>query len=468
MTGFKKTLMAMGFVLSGASVNAEVIVDQTQQKDLSMTLYQNGLGFVQDVRSVDVQAGVKDYVFEDISARLIPDSLLMSAPGIAVKERQFAFDLITPQVLLNHVIGQNVTFRKFNSVTGKDDLIKAKVLSTQGGVVVERDGRIEVGLPGQLVLDNLPVGLKAKPSLMARLDAVKNEQTNLALAYLSDGLSWKVSYSAEIDEDAKSVRLHPWASLTNTSGTDYKDMTVNLAAGSVNRRSRPQPVAAPKMMRAAAVAMDGVAEAAAAPPQAIGGVHIYPLKEKVSLANNVTKQVSLMSPVQAQVERRLVQRYGPVYGALNNDPNMAQHPVIELKFKNESGLPLPQGKVRLYRKDAQGGLFFVGEDNIRDTPVDEEAQLNPGKSFDVTIRRSQTAFKQYARNHFMASYRVVIKNAKKTMETIRLEQQFPNGWTLHDTSHEVKSTSGSSAIWSVQVPAGQDVSLTYRVEVKNR
>lgn len=450
--------------------HAETVLNKTHQQDLSLTVYQNGLAFVRDQRRIDLAKGPQDIVFEDISAQAIPDSLLIAGKGFTIQERRFDFEVLNPSLLLQKSVGKTVAFSRFNSVTGKDEMITAKILTAQGEVIIERDGKIEVGQPGRLVVEKLPDGLRLKPALMAAFDVEKNGPTDLALAYLSNGLQWNTSYSMELANDGKSLTLNAWANLTNTSGTDYKNASLAVAAGSINRQSAPQPI---RMMakgapRLEAMAMDSAVEHVAMAPQSVGGMHLYELPGKLDLNHQETKQVALMKPQTFISERILTQTFRPYYTAMPRQNDTPVHPNIEISFTNSSGQPLPDGLVRLYRQDKKATLQFVGEDRLNQTPDGVKAKIHPGQSFDVTLTHSQTDYEITDKNQFEASYKVVIKNAKSTPETVRVEERFPGQWQLEEASHKTTERAGQSAVWKIDVGAGADETLTYRVSVKTR
>jgi len=461
---FGSALLAM----TASAALAETVLDTSTRTDLSLTVYQNGLGFVRDVRKANLRDNSQTFVFEGISTQLTPDSLLISGKGFQVQERRFDFDLLTSTALLEKSVGKKVKFRRFNVVTGKDDIIEATILSAIGQPVIERDGKIEVGQPGMLILDKMPEGLRAKPALTARINATKKGETHMALAYLSGGLKWHTSYSAELSGDSKNLTLQSWANLTNASGMDYHNASLSLAAGQVNRQSiTPNFQRALRADAAPVMAMSGAMEKTASAPQAVGALHLYNLPGKIDLNDKETKQVALMAPLNFKSKRVLVHRFGPSYGEIRTD-SPAIHPDVELNFTNTAHNPLPDGIVRLYRRDAQGQLQFVGEDNLSRTPAKAKATLHPGESFDVTIKRSQTDFTRKGKDSFEAAYKVVVKNVKKSDETVRIENVFPGQWTLEDVSQKPDSLENNTAIWTLNVPAGKEKILTYRVDVRVR
>jgi len=59
---------------------------------------------------------------------------------------------------------------------------------------------------------------------------------------------------------------------------------------------------------------------------------------------------------------------------------------------NHLGMPLPAGKMRFYRRDADGQLEFVGENQIDHTPRNETVRVTTGNAFDIVGERKQTDF----------------------------------------------------------------------------
>ncbi len=57
---------------------------------------------------------------------------------------------------------------------------------------------------------------------------------DVTLSYLTTGLSWKADYVAMFDEKQSALKLQGWVTLTNNSGTSYKDARTQLVAGDIN------------------------------------------------------------------------------------------------------------------------------------------------------------------------------------------------------------------------------------------
>ena len=93
------------------------------------------------------------------------------------------------------------------------------------------------------------------------------------------------------------------------------------------------------------------------------------------------------------------------------------------EFKNSKenglGIALPKGRVRFYRRDTDGSLQFIGENQIDHTPKDETLRLYTGNAFDVVGERKETDF-QINRSGHQAdeSFEIKIRNHKKEASSV--------------------------------------------------
>jgi hypothetical protein len=135
------------------------------------------------------------------------------------------------------------------------------------------------------------------------------------------------------------------------------------------------------------------------------------------------------------------------------------------------GMPLPQGTVRIYKRDSDGNAQFVGEDRIDHTPKNETVRLKLGESFDVTAERKQTDFKKRSGSgpwqyEFESAYEVRIRNAKPEPQTVTLQERIPGDWTMLEESAPHEKGNANTAVWTLEVPAEGETRLTYRVRVR--
>ena len=239
-------------VLSALSINAfsgesdEIRSTLSDQQSVAVTIYNNNLALVKDQRKVKLNSGLNNLALRDVSAQIRPETALLrslsNAGSFSTLEQNFDFDLLTPQKLLEKYVGKKVNIVKTNPTTGIETSEQATVLSANNGVVLKIGNRIETGLPGRIVYDDVPANLRDRPTLVTHLDnKIATEQT-VELSYLTGGLGWKADYVAELSPKEDSVDLSGWVTLTNTSGTSYNNAKLQLVAGDVNRVQDISPV----------------------------------------------------------------------------------------------------------------------------------------------------------------------------------------------------------------------------------
>jgi hypothetical protein len=443
------------------------------QKALAVTVYNGDLALVKDTRQVALPAGQSVLELRDVSAQMRPETaLLRVADGrpITLLEQNFDFDLLTPAKLLEKYVGREVRVLRTHPTSGADSTETATVLASSDGVVLRIGDRIETGLPGRLVFDAVPDNLRDRPTLAVSLDSAGAGQRALELSYLTGGLSWQADYVAELAADEKQLALSGWVTLTNRSGTAYRDARLQLVAGDVHR---VQPAMARGMVMEQ---MAAKADGGALREESLLDYHLYTLGRPTTLAHQQTKQVALLTAPAVTVSKdyRLTgaEHY---YAAQAGEIGRALKVAVVLHLDNAKraglGLPLPAGVVRVYQRDASGGVQFVGEDRIDHTPQNETAQIKLGDAFDVTARKTQTAFKALAqgqdeRPQFESAYKIELKNAKKTPVTVTVLEPVPGDWQVLESNLPQDKADAHTARWRVTVPAGGGQTLAYRVRVR--
>jgi hypothetical protein len=142
---------------------------------LTLTIYNSDLALVEDVRSLDLAAGRSRLEFKDVSARIRPETVTLTAKGVGIVEQNFDFDLLTPEKMMEKAIGQQVQIVRTNPGNGQETTETATVLSVNNGVVLKIGERIEVlqanGVPTRVIFDKVPENLRARPTLSVNVQA---------------------------------------------------------------------------------------------------------------------------------------------------------------------------------------------------------------------------------------------------------------------------------------------------------
>ena len=83
----------------------------------------------------------------------------------------------------------------------------------------------------------------------------------------------------------------------------------------------------------------------------------------------------------------------------------------------------------------------------------------------MTANKKQTDFRVLGGNAYESAYQIVLRNAKKTPETVLVVEPIPGDWTMLENSAPFTKSSSSTASWSLRVPPEGSTTLTYRVRI---
>ena len=461
-------LSSLIFILgAGVLSAAEVKVLPDTRSALSVTVYNGDLALVRDSRTATLPVGDVDLAFAGVSTRLQPETALLRSldNAFAVKEQVFDFGVVDRQALLNASVGETIGVITVNLRNGDETERRAKVLAVANGVVLEMDGRILTDPPGRLVFGELPSGLRAQPTLVAVIDVQDAGDVTADLSYLTSGLTWRADYVAELSRDGTTLDLSAWATISNVTGTDFPDAVLKLVAGDINRAApAPQRMMAMEMARRSAPMADSVGQ------ESLAAFHLYTIDRPVSLADQQTKQLALLSAGRVAVRTDLVSQSDGIAlrSSLNSQLRTTQVTrALVLKNTEAEGLgtPLPSGTVRVYGQDNAGALQLLGEDGLAHTPVGQDVRFTLGRDFDLTVEREQTDFLRASERITITAHRLTVSNAKDEDVTVRLVESMQGDWEIIDQS-VVHTRSQGNAEWQVEVPAGGEVSVTYRARVR--
>jgi hypothetical protein len=461
--------------LSQAGEQRSTLEDQTA---VAVTIYNDDLALIKDSRRVTLPAGRTELAFRDVSGQIRPETaLLRTIEGVppSLIEQNFDFDLLTPVSLLEKYVGREVGLVTRHPTTGEETEESAVVLAASDGVVLRVGDRIETfgssQTPGRIVYRDIPPNLRDRPTLVLALDSEVAGERLLELSYLSRGLSWKADYVGELTPGQDRLDLAGWVTLENRSGTSYSNAQLQLVAGDVNQveEERRQPQYETMAMRAAAPASNMREES-------LFEYHLYTLSHPTTIADNQTKQVALLDATDVVVDKELLvqgdqRAYREPRGELWHDLDVSVYLNATNDAASNLGLPLPAGIVRIYQRDSESNLQFIGEDRIDHTPKNESLRLKLGQSFDVTAERRQTEFTKLSgsgpwKYQFEGAYEIRIKNAKPEPQQVTVQERIPGDWTMLEESASHEQGNANTAVWGLEVPAEGEMRLSYRVRVR--
>ena len=428
------------------------------RSDVAVTVYQN-LALVQDTRQLDLPAGRSRQEFPNVSGQISPETVTLNGTDVGVIEQNFDFDLLSPSKMMEKAVGETITLVRTNPANGREERERAKVLAVNGGVVLQIGDRIEVlrddGLPVRVIFDKVPENLRARPTLSVTVEAAKAGVRPVTLSYLTPGIGWKADYVALFDEAAGRIDVQGWVTLTNTTGTTFSNADTLLVAGTAGegepaygRGYRPPP---PPGNRPGTQTPDR---------ESLGDFYLYPLKERTTIANQQTKQVSFPDVSGAMAKRAYVYRNGWL-GALDRGGSVDS--VLQFSSSRDQGLgdALPAGTVRVYMKDARGNAQFIGEQNIGHTPMGSDIGLKTGEAFDVKVQPVVVSRQKMSDSRWRTVMRYTLSNARPRPVTVDLIQSGLWGDVrIVEQSHPSERPSADDALWHVPVPANGETVAT--------
>lgn len=446
-----------------------------------------GFGVIKDIREIQFKDGRNVVGFTDVAEFIDPTTVsfvdLDQPEGTRVLEQQFLFDLVSPQKLLDKYIDQQV--RVTIPIGDQVETITGKLLSNnQGQLVIATDGGIRMVYPGQgqVQLGELPEGLITKPTLQWLINSDAAGKRKVRTTYQTAGITWKSDYNLVLNSDDTKGDLGAWVTLLNLSGASYPDAQLKLIAGDVQRIQRNDPSYGAYYPARAGAAMPAEE---AFQEKSFYEYHLYTLPRRTDVAQNITQQITLFPTVSdVDVEKVLVYDGAPearqwvASGAGSPHTDRAfgetgsKKVDVYIRFDNEEenklGIPLPRGKVRVYKQDdADGTLEFIGEDLIDHTSKNEQVLVRTGQSFDVTGQRTQTDFEVNVGGHLIVeTFRITVSNAKNTPQKVLISETLYRwvNWEITRHTDPFRKLDSRRIQFEVTVPAEGKKTVEYTVK----
>ncbi|WP_076071258.1 DUF4139 domain-containing protein [Sphingomonas montana] len=433
------------------------------QGDVSITIYNNDVALVQDVRPLTLANGRVRQDFPDVSAAIRPETVSLTVPDAAIVEQNFDYDLLSPSSLMEKAVGETITLVRTNPATGAETRDRAKVLAVNGGVVIEVNGHVEVlrddGLPVRAIFDRVPDALRARPTLSVMLASTRAGSRPATLSYLSRGLGWSADYVALFDDKSGTVDVQGWVTLKNSSGTTFGNARTLLVAGEVGSTDddgngdyirRP-----PRRMTTTQPGTESATR------EQLGDFYLYPLAARTTIADKQTKQVSFLDA--KGVAASAGYRFENAWLGSSDEPRSAQS-VLRFSNSGAAGLgdALPAGVVRVYVRDARGQPQFTGENRIEHTPQGSTIALPTGDAFDVKVQPTTVSRTRLGDGRWRTAVRYMLTNARARAVTVELLQgglDWADVRVVADSAKGQRRDAGTLA-WQVPVLANGSATVT--------
>ncbi|HQJ96412.1 MAG TPA: DUF4139 domain-containing protein [Candidatus Cloacimonas sp.] len=417
-----------------------------------LTIYNNDLSLVRNRFELELVEGRQDINYSDITSRIDPASVIVTGNGIRIAEQNYEYDLAGKWQIMAKYLDREVL------VITKDQSRLTGILKFYSdnsiGIIEKGTDRLLVISESEtqwIQLAELPENFYTKPTLHWNIIASKKGKHPVQMSYLTGGFSWDVTYNTVWDE--KTLQFNSWVTINNTSGKAFNDVNLKLIAGDINQVYSGYYKERKGLISYTA----GMAQEELAPSfdeKVFHDFHMYTLDQKVSFANNQTKQLELYPS-------KNIKAYSEY-----EYPTYATKIKSMIKFKNTAengaGMPLPKGIIKVYKQDSDGNLEFIGEDSINHTSKNEEVSINTGTPFDLiasTRLKEQTQISKYITESLI---QVTLRNNSDTNKTIKVTHQLSPNTRIVEADYKYTKDNNDKVTFSIDVAPDKEIVWTFR------
>jgi len=448
-----------------------------ETEGVAVTVYNGGYCVVREIRGLDIGADglVK---FTDVASRIDATTVhfkSLTDPAAKLLEQNYQYDLVSADKLLQKYIDKQI------EVVCEGKTYAGALLSFDARQIVLRqeDGKIVMVQRADNVRDirfgALPGGLLTRPTLLWLVATEKPGKHVAEVTYQSSGIDWHAEYVFVLNGGDTAGDLSGWVSVQNNSGKTYADAKMKFIAGDVRRVQ--ERLEEQRQLRGRGL---GKGEWSMQ-EKAFFEYHMYTLPRPSTVADNEIKQLEMFSPARGV---KVVKKYlynpmgdfrwspGTRYTDRTYGVESPKKVNVFIQFTNSKdnrlGMPLPAGKIRVYKQDPDDkALEFIGEEQIDHTPKDEELSLQIGNAFDIVGERRQTDFRvETGRKWMSESVELKVRNHKEEAVTVRIKEPLYRWatWRITEKSHDFIKLDSRNVAFDVKVDKDGETKVTYTVE----
>ena len=337
-------------------------------------------------------------------------------------------------------------------------------------------------------------------ALIWNIESQVEGEVPVEIIYFTSGLTWQADYVAIATPDESKIDLSGLVKVANNSGEDYENAQVRLIVGTIQlveniadlaRRGHRQPPRPRDELQRKFKRAERLAELAAEEPPEESGApleeakkivkeglseyFIYTIGGTETVPNRWAKRLPSLRVTDVPI--KVIYRYSDVkYGRVVTKFYKFKNRKVEGKPEGEPNLgeePLPDGMVRVFKRDNADNLTFIGQCGIKYMPMGEDVELNLGHDPDVLLERKTMNFKKYdftmeswGRTRRIVGYntdthyKTRIKNTKGLAIQFEIERRFGGDWELKTSQHYDK-LDRQTARFVLQLAPGEEKTFEY-------
>lgn len=463
--------------------------------ETSLTIYNDNFAIVRETMTLNLKAGANEIRRGGIADYSEPSSVILrdltGKNAFSVLQQSFHGAALTQDGMLNALTGQTIDFR--HREDGKTEIVQGKIIRGGRGKIgggdnrfiapiIEVDGKRQFELPGTPLFLTKANGVEIEPEFTWKISAPKAGEVPAEIAYATYAINWFADYNVIAEEDQDTLQITGWITLENKTGIDFENARAKFVAGNVGKLSPRIGATIPYTEvygETERVIVTG-SNIPGPPAKEVEAYYAYNSPSPISIRNGANMQLEFLRAEKIPSQRVYLyaganDQSRPYYGGganLDPDKGVDSFSTISLarEFKNSAanhlGQPLPQGRMRFYRRAADQQLEFVGEMDIPATPKDERVQAILGNAFDLIAERVRSEFRVDPDEHSAReSFQIKLRNHKSEPVEIRVREQLFrwSNWEITAKSDPFVQKDATTIEFNVPVKAGEEKIVSYTV-----
>ncbi len=450
-------LIILFLLLFPALTKAKVTVSVSSAQNTALTVYNTGTALVYEDFHVFLPQKENHLEITGLPAGIESDSInIIEFKTFKILSYSFLPPNLTRREILKQYLNKKIKLVIWDKEKNTPTFYNAILLGGKHGEFYYKvDNKIFLDPPGSIVIPKIPPQLHTDGVLRAEYKIDVDTDAVVSLIYLTKGINWRGSYILNLMNEDR-ARLKCFARFENNTGREFRNAEVSLIAGSLHRAYQPKSEGA---FRVKAMAE---ADRTATVKQAFE-YYEYRVPKKITLHDGESKEVLLFSTGDLNYKKEYIAKTSAnLYPTII--PVQKKIPVkVYINFKNNLGLPLPEGLVRIYSLYKRRHPVLLGSDMIEHTPVGRRVRLLAGEAFDLKVKKRQTDFTRLSRRVYESAYEITLSNHKKEDVRIKVIESLSGQWEILSTSHKYKKLDSGHIQFNPLVPAGTTLKITYRI-----
>ena len=283
----------------------------------------------------------------------------------------------------------------------------------------------------RIAFPHLPYTLVSEPMITLKVLNSKEGPYIFEMGYLAKGFSWDARYTIVVDAEGGHLDLNTWINIHNQSGMDIKKGHFRVAQTQQKQR-------------------------------------FYDIERPISLSDKSIKNISWLAAKNLTATKSF--RIYPNNNIVLNEEGVVMKPTVEtwLSVQNGTsqglGVPLPKGVIKVFRRNPDGSIFYIGENKTSLTPIGKSLSLRTGSTKEITTEMRQTDYRKLGSQVVESGYRLDLKNTTNAPKQVTVFQNVSGEWIiLRETHTHVEDENRIK--WTLNLASQEEVSLRYRIRM---